>query len=78
MNTPILESGNLSDEKKRAKISDGMPAVNMRRDRSVIMIYASLPVAFSDVMPRKPEIRDKAEGAMVATSSLAGLQLEKV
>jgi hypothetical protein len=80
MNTPILESGNLSDEKKRARTSEGMPAVNMRRDRSVMMIYASLPVAFSDVIPRKPETRDKAGGAMAAMSSRAvsALQLENV
>jgi hypothetical protein len=29
-------------------------------------MYASLPVALSDVTPRNPEIRDKAVGAMVA------------
>ena len=32
MKTPILESGNLSEEKKRARISDGMPAVNILSD----------------------------------------------
>ena len=66
MKTPILESGNLSEEKKRARISDGMPAVNILNDRSVMMMYASRPVALSDVMPRNPAIRDIAVGAMVA------------
>jgi hypothetical protein len=69
MNTPILESGNSSEEKKRARIRLGIPAVNMRSERSVMMMYASLPVALSDVTPRNPEIRDKAVGAMVAMSS---------
>jgi hypothetical protein len=66
MNIPILESGNSSEEKKRARMRLGMPAVNMRRERRVMIMYASLPVALSDVTPRNPEIRDKAVGAMVA------------
>jgi hypothetical protein len=65
MKTPILESGNLSEEKKRARISDGMPAVNILNDRSVIIMYASRPVALSDVNPRKPAIRVKAVGAIL-------------
>ena len=65
MKTPILESGNLSEEKKRARISDGMPAVNILNDRSVIIMYASRPVALSDVNPRKPAIRVKAAGAIL-------------
>jgi hypothetical protein len=74
MNTPILESGNLSEEKNRARIKDGMPAVNIRKERSVMIMYASLPVALSDVTPRKPEIRDKVVGAMVAMSSAQKLE----
>jgi hypothetical protein len=38
MNTPILESGNLSEEKNKARTRLGMPAVNIRKERSVIMI----------------------------------------
>jgi hypothetical protein len=66
MKIPILESGNLSEEKKRARISEGMPAVNIRNDRRVMMMYASRPVALSEVKPRNPAIRDMAVGAMVA------------
>jgi hypothetical protein len=58
MNTPILESGNLSEAKNRARINDGIPDVNMRRERKVMMMYASRPVARSDVIPRKPAILD--------------------
>jgi hypothetical protein len=68
MKTPILESGNLSEEKKRARISEGIPAVNILNDRSVMIMYASRPVALSDVNPRKPAICEKAVGAIVAMS----------
>jgi hypothetical protein len=74
MNTPILESGNFSEEKKRASVRLGMPAENVRRERSVIIMYASLPVALSDVTPRKPEIRDKVLGAMMAMPNLSSAQ----
>lgn len=68
MKIPIRESGNLSEEKKSARIRLGIPAVNMRRERRMMMIYASLPVAWSDFTPRKSEMRDKmvGGGGMVA------------
>lgn len=67
MNTPMRESWNLSAAKNRARIKLGMPAVNMRNERSVMMIYASRPTEFKDVMPRKSDTRDKAVGGIVAT-----------
>ena len=71
MKTPIRESGNLSEEKKSARMRLGMPAVNMRSERSVMIMYASLPVALSDVIPRKLAMRVKMEGGGIVTVRFA-------
>jgi hypothetical protein len=59
MNTPMRESGKSSEAKNKARIRLGMPAVNMRKERSVMMMYASRPMELSDVIPRKSATRDK-------------------
>jgi hypothetical protein len=59
INTPILESGNFKLEKNSARIRLGIPAVNMRNERSVMIMYASRPIELSDVMPKKFATRDK-------------------
>jgi hypothetical protein len=38
----------------------------MRRERSMMMMYASLPTEFSEVIPRKSETRDNAVRGMLA------------
>ena len=60
----MRESGNLSEAKNNARINDGMPDVNMRKERSVMMMYASRPVARNDVTPRKSGILDRIGTAM--------------
>jgi hypothetical protein len=59
INTPMRESGNLSEAKNKARIRLGIPAVNMRKERNVMMMYASRPTELSDVKPRKSDTRDK-------------------
>lgn len=49
-----------------------MPAVNMRSERNVMIMYASRPTEFSDVMPRKSDIRDKTVRDMVASRDVTG------
>jgi hypothetical protein len=71
MNTPMRESGNLSEAKNSARIRLGMPAVNMRRERRMMMMYASLPTEFSEVIPRKSETRDNAVRGMLAMNGPA-------
>lgn len=53
----MRESGNLRDAKKSARIRLGIPAVNMRRERRVMMMYASLPTELREVIPRKSAMR---------------------
>lgn len=60
----MRESGNLREAKNNARINDGIPDVNMRKERRVMMIYASRPVARNDVMPRKPAMLDRIDVAM--------------
>jgi hypothetical protein len=57
--TPIRESGNLSDAKNKARIRLGIPDVNIRKERSIMTMYASRPMELSEVIPRKSATRDK-------------------
>jgi hypothetical protein len=59
MKTPIRESGNFSEAKNKARIRLGIPDVNMRNERSVMMMYASRPMELSDVIPSQSASRDK-------------------
>jgi hypothetical protein len=74
MNTPIRESGNSSEAKNNARINDGIPEVNMRKDRKVMIMYASRPVARREVIPRKPAMPDRIDmaiaGLLVAGNDL--------
>jgi hypothetical protein len=72
MKIPIRESGNLSEAKNKARIKLGMPAVNMRKERNVMMMYASRPIELSDVIPRKSAARDTiVRGMMWALDQLS-------
>jgi hypothetical protein len=62
MKRPILLAGKLSEEKKRARMREGIPALNMRRERRVMIMYASRPVACRLETPRKLDSREKKVG----------------
>lgn len=57
MKAPIRESGKPREEKKSARMRDGMPALNMRSERREIIRYASRPVAWREERPRNWETR---------------------
>lgn len=61
----MRESGNESDEKKRARIRDGMPAENMRKQRREMTMYALRPVARREGRPRKVANRERIAGAIL-------------
>ena len=62
MKRPIRDAGKSRDEKNSARINDGIPALNMRKERSVIIMYASRPVACRLETPKKYDSRERRVG----------------
>jgi hypothetical protein len=62
MKRPMRDAGKSRDEKNKARINDGIPALNMRKERSVIIMYASRPVACRLETPRKDDSRERRVG----------------